>query len=359
MTTGGQRAFRATAIRYFRIVAILDGIAARPYPVGLVNYPRTLTVYVALTLAACAALAASLISGSVDLAWSDLWQSLRSQHGLARDLVFELRLPRALTAFAAGGLLALSGVLMQVLLRNPLADPFVMGVSGGAAMAALSAMLLGLGGLAIDAAATLGALATTLLVFALAHGEGSWAPTRLLLTGIVVAAGTSAVVSMLLALGDESQLRGMLFWLMGDLSLNSRPVPLLTLLALAVLVSLPLARHLNLLSRGELQARVLGAPVGAMRIVIFIASSALTAATVTTAGTIGFVGLVTPHLVRMILGSDHRLVLPASALLGGTLVMLADLGARVLFAPRQLPVGALTAIAGVPLFLLLMRRQTR
>jgi iron complex transport system permease protein len=322
-----------------------------------VSYTRTLSVYIALAIAAAAILALSVIIGSVEIAWGDLWRGWNSQNALAHDLIFELRLPRALTAFAAGGILALAGVLMQVLLRNPLADPFVMGVSGGAAVAALSAMLLGLSGFAVDAAATIGALATTLLVFTLAHGEGSWAPVRLLLTGIVVAAGTSAVVSMLLALGDESRLRGMLFWLMGDLSLNTRPWTLLGVLSVGVLIALPLSRHLNVLTRGELQARVLGAPVDALRIGIFVASSGLTAAVVTTAGTIGFVGLVTPHLVRLMLGSDHRLVLPASALLGGTLVMLADLCARTMFAPRQLPVGALTALVGVPLFLALMRRQ--
>jgi iron complex transport system permease protein len=303
-------------------------------------------------------LAVSLLHGSMPLSMTQVWNSL-SGHGdtLADAVIFQLRLPRALTAFAAGSVLALAGVLMQVLLRNPLADPFVMGVSGGASIAALSAMLLGMSGLVIDISATCGALATTLLVFSLAHGEGGWTPTRLLLTGVVVAAGASAVVSTLLALGDEARLRGMLFWLMGDLSLSSRPGPLLLLAGCATALSLPFARHLNVLSRGELQARILGAPVQGLRIAIFVASSLLTGFCVTTAGTIGFVGLVTPHLARMLVGSDHRAVLPASALLGGTLVMIADLAARTLFAPRQLPVGALTAIAGVPLFLLLMRQQ--
>lgn len=319
---------------------------------------RITAVYGLLALAALSAFTLSLLSGSVAVDINQVWSSFTADDGsLARSLIFGLRMPRALTAFAAGGLLAVAGVLMQVLLRNPLADPFVMGVSGGAAVAALAAMLLGLGGLAIDAAATTGALLTTLIVFALAHGEGGWTPARLLLTGIVMAAGASAVVSMLLALSDETQLRGMLFWLMGDLSMSTRPWPLLLLFVIALLVALPFARHLNVLARGELQARVLGAPVRSTRIGIFVASSVLTAATVTTAGTIGFVGLVTPHLVRLMLGADHRFVLPASALLGGTLVMIADLCARVLFAPRQLPVGALTAIAGVPLFLMLMRRQ--
>lgn len=318
---------------------------------------RIITVYGALGLLALLALALSLMSGSVGISMAELANGLFREGTLAHSLVFELRLPRALTAFAAGGALALAGVLMQVLLRNPLADPFVMGVSGGAAVAALAAMLVGLGGLAVDASAATGALLTTLLVFTLAHGEGGWTPVRLLLTGVVVAAGASAVVSMLIALGDETKLRGMIFWLMGDLSLSSRPGPLLGLFVLALLASFPFARHLNVLARGELQARVLGAPVDALRMGIFVASSLLTAACVTTAGTIGFVGLVTPHLVRLLLGADHRLVLPGSALLGGTLVMIADLCARTAFAPRQLPVGALTALAGVPLFLLLMRRK--
>jgi iron complex transport system permease protein len=315
-------------------------------------------VYVSLLVGAAGILALSLASGSVEVAWSELWGS-SSENGLAHDLVFQLRLPRALTAFAAGGLLALAGVLMQVLLRNPLADPYVMGVSGGAAVAALGAMTIGLSGVSVDIAAAAGALLATLIVFGLAHSEGSWSAIRLLLTGVVVAAGSSALVSMLLALGDDVRLRGMLFWLMGDLSLRTRPTPLLLMLILAIAAGVPLARHLNLLARGELQARILGAPVLALRVGIFIVSAVLTAAVVTTAGTIGFVGLVTPHMVRMMLGSDHRLVIPACALLGGTIVMLADLCARVLFAPRQLPVGALTALAGVPLFLLLMKRNAR
>lgn len=319
---------------------------------------RIAAIYLLLAGAAVCAFVLSLLSGSVNLGFGELWRGMSGGDSLARAVLFELRLPRALTAFATGGLLAIAGVLMQVLLRNPLADPFVMGVSGGAAIAALSAMLLGLGGLLVDAAATLGALATTLTVFALARGEGGWTPTRLLLTGIVIAAGAGAVVSVLLAMGNESQLRGMLFWLMGDLSNSSRPYPLLVLFAVALAGLFPLARHLNVLARGETQAYVLGAPVRAMRIGIFVGSATLTAATVTSAGTIGFVGLVTPHLVRLMLGADHRLVLPASALLGGTLVMVADLCARTLFAPRQLPVGALTAIVGVPLFLLLMRRSS-
>jgi iron complex transport system permease protein len=323
-----------------------------------VRSSRITLIYSLLALGTLSVLALSLLSGSVALNVGQVLSALTGPaDSLGHSLVLDLRLPRALNAFAAGSVLAMAGVLMQVLLRNPLADPFVMGISGGAAVAALVAMLFGLGGLLVDAAATAGALATTLLVFALARGEGGWTPSRLLLTGIVIAAGASAAVSMLLALGDETELRGMLFWLMGDLSMSAKPGGLLILALLALLFAFPFARHLNVLARGELSARVLGAPVEGLRIGIFIVSSLLTAAAVTSAGTIGFVGLVTPHLTRLMLGADHRLVLPASALLGGALVMVADLCARTMFAPRQLPVGALTAIAGVPLFLLLMRRQ--
>lgn len=319
---------------------------------------RTLAVYSALTVAALAVFALSLMMGSVELKSAQLWTDVFTRDSLAHALIFELRLPRTLTAFAAGGALALAGALMQVLLRNPLADPFVMGVSGGAAVAALSAMLLGLSGFLVDSAAAVGALGAALLVFTLARGEGGWTPTRLLLTGVVVAAGASALVSLLLTLGDETQLRGMLFWLMGDLAFASRPGVLLAVFASALIAALPFARQLNVLARSELQARVLGAPVDALRIGVFVASSVLTGVSVTTAGTIGFVGLVTPHLARLALGADHRRMLPAAALLGGILVMIADLCARTLFAPRQLPVGALTALVGTPLFLVLMRRSS-
>jgi len=334
----------------------VDSQIAAPYP-PRVKKSKAALVYAFLFVSAALTLIGSLLAGSVALQLDEVWRALlHSDQGLASAVVLDLRLPRALTAFAAGGVLAIAGVLMQVLLRNPLADPFVMGVSGGAAVAALVAMLFGAVGLGIDAAATVGALVTTLLVFALSHGEGGWTPARLLLTGIVVAAGGNAMISTLLALGDDTQLRGMLFWLMGDLSLSSGPKVLGIVFIVALIACFPFARQLNVLARGELQAHVLGMPVRGLRIGIFVVSSILTAVSVTTAGTIGFVGLVTPHLARLMLGADHRLMLPAAAILGGTLVGVADLCARTLFAPRQLPVGALTAIAGVPLFLLLMRR---
>jgi iron complex transport system permease protein len=318
------------------------------------------TVLLSLSLGSLLSLAIALRTGSVPVAMTDLWSALQGHDSsLQQTILLTLRLPRALTAFALGGLLALAGIYMQVLLRNPLADPYIMGTSGGAAAAALGAMLLGAGGLMVQGAAAAGAFAVIFLVFALAHAEGSWSPVRLLLTGVVVAAGASALVSLLLALGDESKLRGMLFWLMGDISNYSQALPLWCLLVIAGVLSCVMARNLNVLARGELQAKTLGLDVKHTRITLFAASALLTAAAVTTAGSIGFVGLITPHLARLLVGADHRRLVPASILLGGTLLTLADTAARSLFAPRQLPVGALTALLGVPVFLALMfRRKT-
>jgi len=313
---------------------------------------------VLLAAVAVALLGLSLSSGSVPLSLRDVAGALWSDAPtLARDVVLELRLPRALSAFAVGGLLALSGAILQDLLRNPLADPYVLGVSGGASVAALVAIMLGLPAAGVDGLAALGALAACLLVYALAQGPGGWTPTRLLLTGVVVAAGAGSVVSLLLALGDETRLRGMVFWLLGDLSRSERWPWLVSLLGVGAAAGVVLGRQLNVLARGAVQAASVGMDVRRLQILLFVGSSLLTGSAVSAAGSIGFVGLVTPHLVRLALGSDNRVVLPASALLGGVLLMAADLAARVLIAPRQLPVGALTALVGVPLFLALMYRQ--
>ena len=322
---------------------------------------RRLAIFPAISvmlLAAAVLLGLSLASGSVQLSLEEIaGAAFDDGPSLARDVLIELRLPRALTAFAVGGLLAVSGAILQVLLRNPLADPYVMGVSGGASVAALVAIMLGLPAAGVDVLAALGALGACLLVFALAQGPGGWTPTRLLLTGIIVAAGAGSIVSLLLSLSDDTQLRGMVFWLLGDLSRSERWPWLLGLLAAAALVGITLGRQLNVLARGTVQAATVGMDVRRMHLLMFAVSSLFTGAAVSAAGSIGFVGLVTPHLVRLALGSDNRIVLPASALAGGILLMAADLAARSLIAPRQLPVGALTAVVGVPLFLVLMRRQ--
>ncbi len=318
---------------------------------------RTGTLFAVLILIVLAAFVMAIAMGSADIG---LGEAIRALRGTApaqvQSLVNDLRLPRALTAFAVGGLLAVAGVLMQVLLRNPLAEPYILGSSGGAAVAALIAMTLGMGSFVVDVSAFGGAMAATLLVFAIAQGTGSWTPTRLLLTGVVLAAGFSAATTMLLALSPDQNLRGMLFWLMGDLSFAFDPARCLVLLAVLVIGGTLSARHLNVLARGELQAAIVGLPVRSFRYLIFAAAALATALSVTTVGVIGFIGLVVPHLVRLVAGSDHRVVLPASALAGGALLVIADTLARTIVAPRQLPVGALTAAIGVPLFLVLMSR---
>ena len=319
---------------------------------------RRIVFFVALVGIALLSMLFALASGSADLGLADVIRVLAgSAPDAAYALVAELRWPRALTAFSVGGLLAIAGVLMQVLLRNPLAEPYILGSSGGAAVAALLAMILGLGSVVIDVAAFAGAMAATLLVFSIAHGTGSWAPARLLLTGVVLAAGFSAATTLLLALTPEQNLRGMLFWLMGDLSFAYEPGRVLGLLLVLAVGATLAARHLNVLSRGELQAAIVGMPVRSIRYMVFAAASLATALSVTTVGVIGFIGLVVPHLVRLVAGSDHRVVVPASALAGGSLLVIADTLARTIMAPRQLPVGALTAAIGVPLFLILMSRS--
>jgi iron complex transport system permease protein len=318
---------------------------------------RALLVLLSLTFVSVASMVVALAAGSLSLSVGELLAMLTDEEGTARAVVLDLRLPRALAGFACGGLLALAGSLMQVLLRNPLADPYVLGISGGAGVGALMAMLLGLAGLAVPGFSFVGALAAMLLVFGLAHGDGSWTQTRLLLTGVVVAAGCGAVIALILTLAPEEKLHGMLFWMMGDLSQTLHPLPALGALGIAFFAALPFARELNLLARGADQALALGVAVPVLRRIVYVIASLATAAAVTTAGAIGFVGLIVPHLVRLAIGNDQRLLLPASVLAGGSLLVVADTAARTLVAPIQLPVGVLTALIGVPVFLYLLNRK--
>ncbi|MBQ0763230.1 FecCD family ABC transporter permease [Marinobacter psychrophilus] len=311
-----------------------------------------------LGVLALASMALALALGSVTVSPGDLWQVIQGEGStLHRTLLLDLRLPRTLAAFGTGGLLAVAGALMQVLLRNPLADPYVLGLSGGAAVGALLAMLMGMGTLIISGSAFAGAMLATVLVFGLAHGTGSWTPSRLLLTGVVVAAGWGAMITLMLAITPSYKLPGMLYWLMGDVSYARSPWPAVLVLAVAVVLIMPLARNLNVLARGPMQAAALGVSVRPLEWTIYVLASLLTATAVTTAGSIGFVGLIVPHMLRLILGNDQRIILPASALAGGTLLVLADTLARTMIAPEQLPVGVITALLGVPTFLYLLHRS--
>jgi iron complex transport system permease protein len=320
---------------------------------------RAILILTVLTLLALFSLGLALVAGSFQIPALEVLTALLQPGSDGGDIILQLRLPRALAAFACGGLLALAGALMQVLLRNPLADPYILGISGGAGVGAMFAIMLGLPIIGIDGLALLGALGAMLLVFGLAHGDGSWTQTRLLLTGVIVAAGCGALVALMLAIADEHKLRGMLFWLMGDVGQSTQWWPAMLALIVTLLIALPFARELNLLARGLMQARALGVAVDRLRYVIYLLASLATAVSVTTAGSIGFVGLVVPHLVRLATGNDQRLLLPASVLAGGSLLLLADTAARTLIAPQQLPVGVLTALIGVPVFLFLLSRQAK
>jgi iron complex transport system permease protein len=321
------------------------------------RHPGLVVWLPALLLLTLLAATLSLAVGSTSLSPHELWAVFTGGgDALSRTVVLELRLPRSISAFAVGGLLALAGTLMQVLLRNPLADPYILGVSGGAAVGALGAFLLGLAGIWVNSGAFLGALLSTLLVFALAHGRGGWTPTRLLLTGIAVAAGWGAVISLLLVLGSDASLHSMIFWLMGDFSYQPSGSTALATLALGLAACWPFARQLNVLARGESLAEALGVAVRPLSVAIYVAASLFTAVAVTEAGAIGFVGLVVPHMFRMLAGGDHRRLLPGAVLLGGCLLLFADTLARTVAEPRQLPVGVVTAALGVPLFLYLLNR---
>lgn len=310
----------------------------------------SLSVLLALTLAL---VVLSLCVGSTSYR---PWQLLDNseQALIARDVILELRLPRTLAALAVGGLLALAGALQQLLLRNALADPYVLGTSGGASVGALSAMFLGAGAATINLAAASGAFLTMLLVFVFAGRDYSSQQARLLLTGVALASFFGALSSLLLTIAPESLLRGMIFWLLGDLAGAQWQLAMATLLGLLMILT-PFARELNLLSLGQQPAHALGAQTRHLQWLLYFVAAIATAIAVTTAGMIGFVGLIVPHALRLLLGQDQRLLLPACALGGGMILLAADIGSRVAFAPVQLPVGIITALLGAPAFLWLLR----
>ena len=326
-------------------------------------------VLAALAAAAGAGFLLALALGSVPGVVAALFGGAADDERLVAVL-WQLRLPRALSAAAAGGLLALAGALLQALLRNPLADAYVLGVSGGAAVGAMLALLAGAGLIGMQAGSALGALATLAALFLLARrsffgrlhtaarvaDEGG---TAVLLTGVMLAAFAAALLSLLLALAPDLPLRSIMFWLLGDLTgatdLRAALVALAVLLVLAAAAATQ-ARPLNLLLRGDLQAYVQGVDVRRVQRNLVLISALATATAVTLAGAVGFVGFVAPHLMRRLIGNDQRLLLPAAVLAGVVLVLLADTVARTVVAPLQLPVGVLTALIGVPVFIGLVRR---
>ena len=310
----------------------------------------------AASLLAFLAILGSLLSGSVDLSFSDLMSYAAGDlPDLQRQVLEDIRLPRTLAAFVTGSALALAGVLMQVLLRNPLADPYILGLSGGAAVGALASIMLGLGGWWLSGTAFVGALISVAVVFGIASRAGSWSTTHLLLTGVVVSAGWGALINLMLSTSASASVQGMLFWLMGDLSQSSVGPTQIGVLVVGAALAMRAARSLNVLVRGDLVAASLGVDIKRLRLSLFFGASLLTVIAVTTAGSVGFVGLVVPHMLRLIGARDHRVLIPFSLLTGGTFLVVADTLARTLLAPQQLPVGVITALIGVPSFIAILR----
>ena len=325
------------------------------------TYPLRLLL---LALLAAVALVASIALGAAGIPLRDVVEALGGRGDeTTRTIVLELRLPRAVLSALVGGGLALAGAVFQALLRNPLAEPYLLGVSSGAAVGAVGAVALGWSAVApwsTPVAAFIGALVSIVVVFHIAAGVGRALDTRvLLLAGVVIGAFFNALTLLILNFADVETFRSAVFWMMGGLSGTGwREAGMLAgPIAAATLVLLALARPLNLLALGEETALYLGTRVEHVKRVAFFAASLLVAVAVAASGAIGFIGLIIPHAVRLLWGSDHRLLLPASMLAGAAFLLAADTLARTVAAPAELPVGVVTALVGVPVFLVLLTRR--
>lgn len=313
---------------------------------------------------------ASLCIGSVHIGQGQVLESLLNtllgRHSLSSQeelIIFSVRLPRIVFAAVVGASLSLGGVVFQALLRNPLADPYVLGISGGSALGAIIGILIGASSfyLGVPLLAFLGALATVFLVFVVSGGtRGPLLDNSLLLSGVVVNAFFSAAILFFLSIVDSMELHSITFWLMGDLSRASlREIYLAAgCLIIGFILLYAQARKLNLIAQGEETAQQLGVSVLRTRQWLLIVTSLITAVAVSLAGIIGFVGIMVPHMMRLVAGSDHRLLLPVAALFGASFLVAADTVARVILAPAELPVGVITALCGAPYFIFLLKRKT-
>lgn len=328
-----------------------------------------------LLLLICAALLAVAITagvwvGSVGLApgtvWMVVWQHITGHvhNSVANAIVWELRLPRVLLAAVVGAGLTTAGGVIQVLVRNALADPFLLGVSSGASVGATAVLLFGalgaLGLWALETGAILGALGAMIIVFVLARQGGQLAPLQLTLCGVVMAGLFGAITSFMIFKGNPQATESVLFWLLGSFgnaAWAQLPEPTIALL-LAIVYLMAQARSLNALAMGADVATSLGVDVGKLRRNLFVVTSLIAGLSVAVSGVIGFVGLVVPHMVRLVVGSDHRRTLPIGALVGASFMVLSDLLARTIVSPAEMPIGVITAIIGAPVLIVLIRRRT-
>ena len=320
-------------------------------------------VVAGLTALLVAAVLTSLGLGSSAVGFDALWQTLR-QGGdpVERTVILDIRLPRTLLALLVGSSLAMGGAVFQALLRNPLAEPYILGVSGGAAVGAIICATLGIAIQLVTVSLSFGfAMAATAIVFLIARRRLSLNTNVMILAGVVLNTLFSAVIVFFLSMSREPQSQTVFFWLMGNLSqVSFFEVAGYAPVVAAVLVVIGLFAHrLNVMTLGDETARQAGIVVERDKWLLFILTSLVTALAVSLAGIIGFVGLIIPHITRRLFGSDHRRLLPTAALLGASFLVLSDTAARTVLAPVELPVGVVTAAFGVPFFLSLLWRESR
>ena len=327
-----------------------------------VRFWTTLSVFAALTLAA---VFFGLLSGPSELAAAEVWGVLTDPRGTdaSRDIVLRVRLPRIVLALLVGASLATSGVVFQALLHNPLADPYVLGISGGAALAGITMLTFGaaagFGAAAVPPAAFVGAAVATVALYLVAGTGGRVSPTSLLLTGVVFNASASAAIVFIASLAGLADGARIFLWLIGNLSAAAFSASGLVgvFLVVGLTVAVVLARSLNLLALGDETAESLGVASETHKRWLLAATALMVGAAVSVSGLVGFVGLIVPHLLRIAIGADHRLLVPGAALVGGAFLVVCDTVARTALGGRELPVGAVTAIVGGPLFLWLLRRN--
>ena len=304
-----------------------------------------------------------LSAGAAGGGWRAVWHSLTGKEtALIGDIIWRLRLPRVLLAALVGATLSLGGMVFQALLRNPLAEPYILGVSGGSAIGAIMGILLGLArfpGVWLTAFA--GSIATLVVLFAMASGRSLLRANTLLLSGVMVNAFCSAVIMFLVSMAQDSRLHNIIFWLMGDLATATidKVLALFVTVLPCFIVVFTRANTMNLMTFGGDLARSMGVHIQRTTVLLLVVTSLMVSATVSYCGLIGFVGLVTPHLLRLILGPDHRLLAPACILGGAVFMVVCDLLARILPAQGEIPVGVITALVGAPVFIFLLRRSNR
>lgn len=302
--------------------------------------------------------------GSSEISFADMFRVFRGQvdaDSITATIIWQIRFPRVVLAAVVGATLALGGVVFQALLRNPLAEPYILGVSGGSAIGAIVAMLIGFSpfpGVAI--ASFGGSMLVLALVLILAAGRSVLRRDSLLLGGVMMNALCGAVIMFLISLTQNTQVHHILFWLMGDLSMFSREqLPLLLTVVPCFLIIFIMARPMNLLLMGRENAAVMGVNVKVVTNVLLVATTFMVSVAVCNSGLIGFVGLVIPHILRLVIGSDHRLLIPASILGGASYLIICDLLARSMPSGGEIPVGIVTALIGAPLFIFLLWRSAR